>query len=236
MSDTGRALVCRYQIPVTEDDLRPIPQVVAPFTLSPFKEQKPLAKWFFKDTIERQNLGLLLEDVLEDIRRGYDDSWELFGKIKFARAATEQEADIIIQFSPTPAPEAGSATWDNVTLADTVYPNTGTPDAGHMYINPNIKWVSWFGNTQRGIPIPGDSYDLGTMIIHEEGHSVGLAHSMDPTAVMYAYYHFIQFPFKLPKDDQLAIRALTGENTVWSDGLKQRLLTNQGYTAADIAP
>lgn len=235
MCDSEQVLVCRYQIPVTEDDLRPIPQIAQAFTLSPFKETKPFARWFFKDTPERRILGLALEDVLMDIRRGYEDSWNLFGKIKVTEALTEQEADFIIQFSPVPAPESGESIWDKVTLADTVFPNTGTPDAGHMYINPNIKWVSWFANTEKKIPIPGDSYDLGTMIIHEEGHTIGLNHSLDPNAVMYAYYHFIQFPFKLPKDDQLAVKTLYGPNDVWSDGLKQRLLTNQGYNQADIA-
>jgi hypothetical protein len=38
-------------------------------------------------------------------------------------------------------------------------------------------------------PAPVDSYDLASVITHEAGHFLGLAHSTDNTAVMYAHYH-----------------------------------------------
>jgi len=48
---------------------------------------------------------------------------------------------------------------------------------------------------------------------HEVGHSLGLSHSRDPTALMYPKYKFINAAtYKLPRDDTLRIQALYGES------------------------
>jgi hypothetical protein len=38
-------------------------------------------------------------------------------------------------------------------------------------------------------PLPPDAYDLRSILTHEAGHFLGLAHSQDSEAVMYALYH-----------------------------------------------
>ncbi len=38
-------------------------------------------------------------------------------------------------------------------------------------------------------PAPQGAYDLATIMTHETGHFLGLAHSTDTSAVMYAFYH-----------------------------------------------
>lgn len=48
-------------------------------------------------------------------------------------------------------------------------------------------------------PVPFGSYNLASVITHEAGHFLGLAHSADARAVMYAHYHTGQSA--LTKDD-----------------------------------
>jgi hypothetical protein len=38
-------------------------------------------------------------------------------------------------------------------------------------------------------PAPSGGYDLLSILTHEAGHFFGLAHSADPSAIMYAFYH-----------------------------------------------
>jgi hypothetical protein len=65
---------------------------------------------------------------------------------------------------------------------------TFDPDTGEIYdadmaINsgPNIPLAV-------GDPVPDGGYDLQSIITHEAGHFLGMAHSPDPNATMYAQY------------------------------------------------
>lgn len=56
-------------------------------------------------------------------------------------------------------------------------------------------------------------YNLFTVAAHELGHSLGLSHSRDSTALMYPKYKFINAAtYTLPRDDTLGIQALYGES------------------------
>lgn len=46
--------------------------------------------------------------------------------------------------------------------------------------------------------------------VHEFGHSLGLGHSSDQTAIMYPWYQGFEVDFKLPADDSNAIQELYG--------------------------
>lgn len=58
--------------------------------------------------------------------------------------------------------------------------------------------------------IPG--YNLLAVAAHELGHSLGLSHSRDPSAVMYPNYRFrSSAQFSLSRDDVLGIQSLYGK-------------------------
>lgn len=55
-------------------------------------------------------------------------------------------------------------------------------------------------------------YSLFAVAAHELGHSLGLSHSRDPSAVMYPNYRsHSSTQYSLAKDDVLGIRSLYGE-------------------------
>lgn len=62
-------------------------------------------------------------------------------------------------------------------------PNTGEILDADMEINTFEQQITL------GDPVPADGYDFASIITHESGHFLGLAHSGDPSATMYAQYN-----------------------------------------------
>lgn len=72
-------------------------------------------------------------------------------------------------------------------------------DEADMVLNTAFRWSD--GCTQAQ-----GTYDVRSVLLHENGHVAGLGHSSDPSAVMYSTYQTVRCT--LSADDQAGIRAL----------------------------
>lgn len=97
-------------------------------------------------------------------------------------------------------PNHGDTPFSSATLAHAFYPPpNGTTAAGDVHFNDDYTW-SLNGASGGASPI-----DLGTVMLHEAGHSLGLGHEPTIDAVMNPVY---QGPRGLSPDDIAGIRAL----------------------------
>ena len=91
----------------------------------------------------------------------------------------------------------GWAVLEEGTLGVTVY--STSIDEADMGINTGYPW-------NLGCQELGTSYDLQTVLLHENGHVVGLDHSSDTGAIMYPSYQ--QADCTLGQDDINGIRSI----------------------------
>ncbi|MDX2038907.1 MAG: matrixin family metalloprotease [Isosphaeraceae bacterium] len=86
---------------------------------------------------------------------------------------------------------------DTRILAQTYYPPPNSVSAaGDIEVNTGFDWS------------PGASYDFYSVMLHESGHSLGLAHAPNPTAVMNEFYGGVRAG--LTEADRAGIQALYG--------------------------
>jgi hypothetical protein len=73
----------------------------------------------------------------------------------------------------------------NNTLALTTV--TFNPDTGEIY-DADMEINTYQQHVTLADPIPSDGYDFASIVTHETGHFLGMAHSGDPHATMFAHY------------------------------------------------
>jgi hypothetical protein len=107
------------------------------------------------------------------------------------------------------------------------YPNDINPEpvAGDVHLDSDESWV---------IGTPG-GMDLRFVALHEFGHSLGVAHSDDPTAIMYPFYSGAVTDPVLQPDDIDAIQSIYGAAVGKGSGLSSFRFDDGGLSAQDFS-
>uniref|UniRef100_A0A8D2ZL79 Collagenase 3 n=1 Tax=Scophthalmus maximus TaxID=52904 RepID=A0A8D2ZL79_SCOMX len=137
----------------------------------------------------------------EDVEKSFRSAlkmWSDATPLRFIRV-NHGKADIVFSFarrdfSPFDGPGG--------VLAHAFQPGDGI--GGDVHFDEDETWTAG-----------RQGYSLFAVATHELGHSLGLTHSMDPSAIMYPNYrHRSSTQYSLSKDDELGIQTLYGENEI----------------------
>ncbi len=128
--------------------------------------------------------------------------WARFADVRWRPAlAADEPRSLTMMWAPRD--HGDSYPFSPEVLAHAFYPSPTAPEslAGDIHFNDAYEW---------GVGDPG-RYDIFSIALHESGHSLGLAHSSNPAAVMYPHYQgIVQGP---APDDVRAIQSLYAPST-----------------------
>ncbi|XP_040196150.1 matrix metalloproteinase-18-like [Rana temporaria] len=134
--------------------------------------------------------------VNDSIKRAFD-VWSQVTPLTFNQVGNGQ-ADILIQFSSSGHNDGSAFDGRNGVLAHAYFPGLGI--GGDAHFDEDETWT-----------INRAAFNLFLVAAHEFGHSLGLEHSNDRSALMFPTYRYVNTDgYRLPQDDVSRIQALYG--------------------------
>lgn len=109
--------------------------------------------------------------------------WQKQSTLTFEEIESADDADIRLSFEQQNHVEIDPFKFNDNTLAHAFQP--GFKLGGDIHFFDDVKWD--FNVIYDEQPEDG-KVSFFAVVLHEAGHSLGLGHSSDPTAVMYKYY------------------------------------------------
>lgn len=139
-------------------------------------------------------------------------AWEKVANLKFSRKWTSAEANIIISYGSSYShnmvleQKQCKFNLNSVVLGHAFYPDPSRSQLEmHLYLD-----MPWYKKDIYSPP--SGMLSLYNVLLHEIGHALGIAHSLNKDAVMYSYYHEAKNrSLQLHQDDIDAVHEIYGK-------------------------
>src|SRR5215216_5492590 len=145
--------------------------------------------------------GKLDGNIERDVIRQAFDLWSQQTPLKFTEVFNEADVDISIGWAVGEHGDGDPFDGPGDILAHASFPNPYDDSQVFLHFDDDERWVN--SDTQ--------NVDLLTVAAHEIGHTLGLAHSSTPNALMYPSY---SGPHRFLDDDDIAgVQSLYGASS-----------------------